>query len=539
MSPNRRGVGRVAKSRKRTSPCVNSLRNLGQTRRVSAAHANNRGGNGGALPDRPPQKFFPSKQQVMALLSVAVIPEDRDLFRERFCLAARRDKRKNHRSRFSRICNTPISWIASAYQCDTPIRLRHAGDMFPQSGIESVFTNEFYMMDVILNRAMSPDEGKEDEDDGDRVVLMGSFCPEDNDDKNDYKFRAMILFLPQCGVFYCARERRHEEVGLLNTLVPLDMSWLRLRREEKLDGSIAYTFGEGGYVKRFHDQTVSQFPECNKISAWKILTGRTLDFRQNRLMYRARQCSDADGPMLAPDVFSGEDAGCWPQPYLAAEYKSRFARSTSARLGGRHYASGCHHFKIPDTCWIIDPTVTHCVDIMVDTATVGRCSDRQSIVMIRNVLVVDSDDDRESDRYVPDWDRDTHLIGDLNHITFHNEVLRRRAPRGTARTRGADVGTMHSIGTHVELDNITTSPYKANQYVPERLLRNMVVSLSRLGSHCFPQVYSVIRDMEHDSGLQPIVPMDGAADPPRKDGDNEDLSEDDDDNVNIDVTLPE
>jgi hypothetical protein len=82
----------------------------------------------------------------------------------------------------------------------------------------------------------------------------------------------------------------------------------------------------------------------------------------------------------------------------------------------------------------------------------------------------------------------------LNHVTFHNKILRRRSARGTSRARGGDVGTMHAIGTHVDLDNISTSAYRANLCVPERLLRNMVVSLSRLGSHCFPQVYSVIRD---------------------------------------------
>jgi hypothetical protein len=69
--------------------------------------------------------------------------------------------------------------------------------MFPDSGIESAFANEFHIMDIILNQATSPDEGREDEDiapgSDDRIVLMGSFSPEDNDDKNDCKFRAMIL----------------------------------------------------------------------------------------------------------------------------------------------------------------------------------------------------------------------------------------------------------------------------------------------------------------------------------------------------------
>ena len=303
---------------------------------------------------------------------------------------------------------------------------------------------------------MSLDEGEECKDcsqeSQDCIVLMQLFCPEDDDDKNDYKFRAMILFLPQCGVFYCARERRDEEVGLSNTLIPLDMSWLQLQSEEKPDGSAVYTFGNGGYVKRFYDKSVSRmFPECNMISAWQISTGRTLDFRQNRLVYRARQCSDADGPMLAPDVYSGEDAGGWLQPYLAAQYNHCLARSNSARLGGRHYATGCHHFKVPDTCWTIDPMVTHCVDIMVDVATVGRCTNWQSVVMIRNILVVDSEEDRNSDRYHTDWDRDTQLIGDLNQNIFHNEVFRRRSVRGTSRARAAMLGRCMQSGRMLAL----------------------------------------------------------------------------------------
>ena len=69
---------------------------------------------------------------------------------------------------------------------------------------------------------------------------------------------------------------------------------------------------------------------------------------------------------------------------------------------------------------------------------------------------------------------------------------------------------MHAIGTHVALDGVTTVPYRANGKVPERLLRNMVVSLSQVGRHYFPQVHSVIRDTKSDSGLPPVEPMDGA-----------------------------
>jgi hypothetical protein len=460
MSRDRRDNDRIADHRK-TSACRTSYLNLGTTPRVLASHAvNDRGNNGApaavvndlgnngapaaavvnnegndgaaaALPDREPRKFLPSQQQILALLSRAVVPEERDEFEGRFREVATAGKEEHHPDDDTCIGRTPLSWISWAYQCEYPFQLRHLGDMFPNTGIESEFLDEFYIMDVILNRCPSPDgkgvnddsapptDGMEVDDDSvpptdgmeahddsaphtpedggleDHVVLVRSYEPEDEADKNDYKFRAMILFLPQSGVFYCARERRDERVGVPKTLIPLDMSWLRLEREEKPDGSVSYTFGEGGYVKRMHRQHTSELIRENcSISAWRISTRRTLDFGQNRIMYRARKCSDSEGPMLAPDFFRGEDAGSWEHADLAAEYNRRLARANSARKYGRqHYAPGCHHYRVPDTCWTIDPDVTHNVDIMVDVADNGQFRNRQSVVMIRNAMVVDSEDD--------------------------------------------------------------------------------------------------------------------------------------------------
>jgi len=140
--------------------------------------------------------------------------------------------------------------------------------------------------------------------------------------------------------------------------------------------------------------------------------------------------------MMPPDVYFGEEAVHWPAADLAGEYNSRLARANSARRDGRHYAPSCHHYRLPERCWIIDPTLTHNVDLMVDVAAVGQCENRQSIVMIRNVMIIDRDDERASERYVPEWDANTHLVGALNHITFHNQVLRSRWSHGTARAKG-------------------------------------------------------------------------------------------------------
>jgi hypothetical protein len=523
---------RIADHR-RTSPCKTSCLNLGVTPRASTSRAT----TATKLPDREPRKFLPSQQQIMALLSRAVVPEERREFERRFRGVATAVDDSGEHQNAACVGKTPLNWISTAYECEYPSQLQHVGEMFPNSGTESEFLDEFYIMDVILNRCPYLDGGAPpptlDEGEAeDCVRLVRSYKPEDDTDKNDYKFRAMVLFLPQCGVFYCARERRDERVGVPKSLVPLDMSWLRLERGEGPGRSVSYTFGEGGYVKRFHQQHVSEMiPEKCSVSAWRILRRRTFDFRQNRVIYRVKQCSDSDGPMLAPDVFCGEDCGSWPHADLAALYNEKLACATSARKDGRHYAPSCHHYQMPETCLIIDTERMNNVDLMVDAAKIGQFINRQSVVMIRNVMVVDSEEDRESIRYHEDWDADTHLIGALNSITFHNEVLRRRSSKGGARAKGKDVGTMHALGTHVDLGaGSSTRPYAANGFVPERLLRQMVVSLSQIGRHCFPQVYAVVRDLESDSGLSPVPPMDGAADYHANKNDNNSSDDDDDSN---------
>ena len=139
---------------------------------------------------------------------------------------------------------------------------------------------------------------------------------------------------------------------------------------------------------------------------------------------------------------------------------------------------------------------------MVDVGNTGQFKHRQSVVIIRNAMVVDAEEDREPIQYHndrdadsedhddrdadsedhDDWDAGTHLIGALNNITVHNEVLRRQLSKGRATAKGGDIGgTIHAIGTLVAMDRVGTLPYAANGYVLEGLQRRMVVSLSRIG----------------------------------------------------------
>ena len=70
---------------------------------------------------------------------------------------------------------------------------------------------------------------------------------------------------------------------------------------------------------------------------------------------------------------------------------------------------------------------------------------------------------------------------------------------------------MHAIGTRIPLDcsKGTKAPYAAKGKVPDGVLIGLVVDLATaLGSRCFQQVYSVVRDIEGDSGLLSVEPMD-------------------------------
>ena len=270
------------------------------------------------------------------------------------------------------------------------------------------------MPDVILNRSPVSKLPVDDDD----IILVRSYQEDDLDDANDYKFYTMILFLPQCGVFYCARERCSEEVGVLKTLVALDMSWLRLLQSRDNDGNVSFTFGDGGYVKNFTEEScyACSSGQCSSfwshcVSGWRIPLNRTTAAQQNRVCYWVAQCLDSEGPKLSPDIFDGYWQPKVPQEYLGLEYNKRLAAAKSARKGGRHYAKGCYHDCLPDNCWVIDPTSQHFVDIMVDLPDVGNQKNRQSVVMVRNVNFLSDDNG-------------VCFAAEMARITEHNQAMR-------------------------------------------------------------------------------------------------------------------
>ena len=49
---------------------------------------------------------------------------------------------------------------------------------------------------------------------------------------HDHHFRALVVVLPEAGVFYCHRERRKACVVVPNTHVPVDINWLWVVKNE-------------------------------------------------------------------------------------------------------------------------------------------------------------------------------------------------------------------------------------------------------------------------------------------------------------------
>lgn len=164
---------------------------------------------------------------------------------------------------------------------------------------------------------------------------------------------------------------------------------------------------------------------------------------------------------MPPDFVAGHDLGAWPVADRAQEYNRRLVNSKSTRVGGRHYAPGCLHLNVPETCWIIDPKENPFVDIIVDIAPIGSSAvERKSIIMVRDIL-----DEHKNSRYCHLEGHD--LVESLKAIDEHNCLLSTLSPIGTARQNAGDVGTMHAIGTRVLLDGTTTVGYAANYKVPQ------------------------------------------------------------------------
>jgi hypothetical protein len=503
-------------SARRTLPAQSSISAMGRNPRAVGIDAGCDVGAGSLPLDRTSDGFLPSKERVLLVLMQVLFFDQQD-YRDRVAKAFRDAVLRPPPPPIiggvnDDICGTPVSFFRAAmdsvgYRVSDFYRIDKLSDMFHESHVkqrlgESVC--EVFFMDVVLNRAIIP--GTTSGSDNGDVRVMRCFSPDDLDDSVDYKFRSLIGFVPNAGVFYCSSERRRADTGVEKTLIPHDMSWLRLHRSEVVgsaqrSGVPVYTIGDGGYIKRLHCGGSDGLP----VSVWRM-TYNIL--RDKRVIIRANQCADHDGPMLPPDVISGQCfSSGWPREVLALEFNSILAGSNSARLGGRHYATGTRYFELPSSCLVVDPVVDPMVDVVVDIAPFGTSVDRQTVVRVRHALML------KTDPLPPEQDVELRLARRtswLMRITECNAAIRRgmRTSSGV-RSAGGDVGCMYALGMRVEGDGVSVNPYAANGKVPEHVLRGMVAALCRVGRLCFPDLMHLIKTLESNSGVPIMSPMDG------------------------------
>ncbi len=122
------------------------------------------------------------------------------------------------------------------------------------------------------------------------------------------------------------------------------------------------------------------------------------------------------------------------------------------------------HQQIPADCLVIDGnSVPPHVDIVVDIALIGKCTNRKSVVMVQNLLSTEQEQTYWGNEGRP------YFVGELPLITLHNLLMRRRVPVGNARLSQGEIGTMHLIGTRVMLDSMTLLEYSVGKKVSSQL----------------------------------------------------------------------
>ena len=153
---------------------------------------------------------------------------------------------------------------------------------------------------------------------------------------------------------------------------------------------------------------------------------------------------------------------------------------------------------ISTTCWILDPMIDRIIDVIIDIDP-----NVQTVLQVRHALNLGNTPGPVKERYCRSVQRWLQSIATCNSAIYH------AVPLPNARNNVGDVGAMHALGTRVQNGGLSTVPYATNDCVHCRTLRDMVIALHKIGNQCFPDILSVILSTEADSGLRPIVPMDG------------------------------
>ena len=216
---------------------------------------------------------------------------------------------------------------------------------------------EVFLMDVILNREVVNEVAKQHtkrpacRNDTDDPILVAAATSAGVSDLLDDNYRTAIAYVPDAGIFYCARERRTKREGIVGSHIPLDASWLRLLRHGP------GWFAKGGYAKRlfYTGNELQCGAACASIFRLCITYPNGCSVRTMQML----QCPDIHGPRLVPDVVPNLPVDQLETPLRGEkdrrhDYLDAFQKTPSRKKGCRQYVKGFLHKTIPDTALIID-----------------------------------------------------------------------------------------------------------------------------------------------------------------------------------------
>ena len=317
-------------------------------------------------------------------------------------------------------------------------------------------------------------------------------------------FRTCVVLIPDAGAFYCHRERRGQKAGVKNSLIPMDMNWLRLRSNS--NSTVDNWFSEGSYISRIADGDCCVWKwsvrrsESNLLPPNCGIVGMTPRLKEKRV-HKTCQLTDEDGPALPPDFVHGKDLSTrYDYNRLTGLYRCAYCTSNSARRGCRHYARGFLHKNIdPKTTYVIDPTkgaeMDLHVDVLIRHGNEKAALHRQSVVQIRYLPVVVGKGCES-------------LLQDINN---HCNLVKQNSSSG-ARAGKGDLGKMHPIGSRIDTSGNKVRYRTSSDASSVRLLSKAVVAASKLASVTIPGVLRVAQDLENDASMTALAGMDGDGD---------------------------
>ncbi len=367
---------------------------------------------------------------------------------------------------------------------------------------------EIIAMDAVLARTQSPPKAVTGTETIDTPVRF--ICPrkETLDPEFDPMFRAFVVVVPDGATYYCHRERRRACIGVVNSHIPMDTSWLRVKR----NGNSGDVFARGSYISRLWEgQPFWKFKICRGKSNFELrpIPEKPIDrlFWDDKLpslkVMSVYQAADQVGPALPPDVIDGKQLEGWPS--LRRAYRAAIANSRSSRRGCRHYAPSHLHRSIdPKKTLVIDPMEGD-LDLRI-AIQVKRAGDdgkvdsgkgnpakqsrlalsRESVVQIRYLLNLGIGAEK--------------LVSDI----WQHASTATRGNHQSARKGLGDCGSMHPLGTRIMKDNKTRKRYKTSRLMCEqKALRKAVVASARLAAVTIPGILRIIQDAEEDGDIDP------------------------------------